>query len=50
MQFKQESWKIGAGIAGLAAVLALAVPAVKSQGRTIIKIDGSSSLSDLGIL
>lgn len=44
MQLKQDSWKILTGIASVAAVLALAVPVVKSQGRSIIKIDGSSTV------
>ncbi|MDJ0636483.1 MAG: PstS family phosphate ABC transporter substrate-binding protein [Xenococcaceae cyanobacterium MO_188.B29] len=44
MQLKQDSWKILTGVASVAAVLALAVPVVKSQGRTLIKIDGSSTV------
>jgi len=44
MQLKQDSWKILTGVASIAALLALAVPVVKSQGRTLIKIDGSSTV------
>lgn len=46
MKLKQEGWKLVAA-ATVVATVALSVPAVKSQGRTTIKIDGSSTVYPL---
>jgi phosphate transport system substrate-binding protein len=43
MKLKQEGWKLVAA-ATVVATVALSVPSVKSQGRTTIRIDGSSTV------
>jgi phosphate transport system substrate-binding protein len=44
MKIKQERWKVTTAIAAVGATLALATPAVRSQGTPIVKIDGSSTV------
>jgi len=43
-QFKLNRWTISAGLAAVGAALALTIPAVNSQSRNTIKIDGSSTV------
>ncbi len=44
MNYKTKGLKIAGVATAVAAAVALAVPAVKSQGRTTVKIDGSSTV------
>ncbi|MEA5497448.1 PstS family phosphate ABC transporter substrate-binding protein [Limnoraphis robusta Tam1] len=44
MQFKQNRWTVAGAFTAIAATVALAIPAVHSQGTPTVKIDGSSTV------
>ncbi|KMW70785.1 MAG: PstS family phosphate ABC transporter substrate-binding protein [Limnoraphis robusta] len=44
MQFKQNRWTVAGALTAIAATVALAIPAVHSQGTPTVKIDGSSTV------
>ncbi len=44
MVFKQNSWTVVGAFSAIAATVALAIPAVYSQGTPMIRIDGSSTV------